>query len=508
MTARTSSPSHPSASRYRWRIAALLFVATTINYVDRSLLGVLAPMLQYKVFHWTDAEFAAISMSFKLAYAVGLLGTGALIDRWGARLGYVLCVAVWSCFALLHTLIRPAFGLVGFIIVRFGLGLGESGNFPAAIKAVSIWFPAKERALATGLFNAGSNVGAILAPLIVLLVVQPSGADWQFTFILTSAVSVVWCGLWLITYHDPQRHPHVSEEELCRSQSEQGTVNLGTPKPGWVEVIRTPITWKISVLRLADAAWWFYLFWGGKFLFDRFGLDIRSVALPLVLIYGMADVGGVIGGWSSSRLIARGWRASRAHKAVMFVCALLISPVAGVTGLATHFEIDQRFFERVIHAHVQLTAEQVSLLNRERGRSYATAREFEVVLERVSAQAPLSSTVEAACIAAARANQLYWIATLLIALAAAGHQAWAANLFSLIGDYVGKESVASVTGFSGMVGAVSALMADFLVGHALTHNVAGGYFVAFIGAGVVYLVVLGLFQVLLRPRKPSYACDL
>jgi MFS transporter, ACS family, hexuronate transporter len=351
------------------------------------------------------------------------------------RLGYLVSIIVWSGFSFAHSLIRPGAGLIGFLIVRFGLGLGEAGNFPAAIKAVSTWFPAKERALAIGLFNAGSNVGAILAPLLVLLVVQPSGADWQLAFVITSGLSALWCVMWLFTYREPEHHPRVMEAELSLIRADRSRAEDKPRLSGWQDVIRQPITWGVSLLRLADAAWWFYIFWGGKFLFDRFGLNIRTLALPLVTIYVLADIGSISGGWISSHLIQRGWSAVRARKFTMLTCALLIVPVTSVTSIDT---------------------------------------------------------------------QWYWMATLLIGLAAAAHQAWAANMFALIGDYLPQEAVASVTGISGTVGVLAGLVTDFLVGRVLTYG-GDGYFLAFMSAGTLYLVVLGLFHLLVAAPLSSCA---
>src|ERR1043165_89486 len=181
------SSGNEAVGRYRWRICALLFFATTINYMDRSILGVLAPTLQYKVFNWSDQQYANINIAFKLAYAIGMLSMGAIIDRFGTKIGYTLAIAVWSVFGMLHAAVRPAFSFMGFCVARFGLGLGESGNFPAAIKAVGEWFPKKERAFATGIFNAGSNVGAILAPIVIPMVVSATGHTWQLAFLTTGA---------------------------------------------------------------------------------------------------------------------------------------------------------------------------------------------------------------------------------------------------------------------------------------------------------------------------------
>src|SRR5262245_60012320 len=188
----SAQPQSPgNIGHYRWRICALLFLATTINYMDRSVLGVLAPTLQYQVFHWTDKDYATINIAFKVAYALGMLTMGAIIDRFGAKLGYAIAIGTWSLFGILHAAVQPAFSLLGFTIARFGLGLGESGNFPAAIKTVGEWFPKKERALATGIFNAGSNVGAILAPTIIPLIVSRDGTHWQYAFLTTGIFSAL-----------------------------------------------------------------------------------------------------------------------------------------------------------------------------------------------------------------------------------------------------------------------------------------------------------------------------
>ena len=185
--------------KYRWRILALLFMATTINYMDRSIIGVLAPTLQYKIFGWTDSEFANINIAFMIAYAIGMFTMGGIIDRFGTRIGYMLSIGIWSIFGMLHATVRPVFSWVAFAMARFGLGFGEAGNFPAAIKTVAEWFPKKDRALATGIFNAGANVGAILAPLIIpLVVVAGTGKNWQYAFLTTGLFSALWLILWSI----------------------------------------------------------------------------------------------------------------------------------------------------------------------------------------------------------------------------------------------------------------------------------------------------------------------
>ncbi|MDB6126680.1 MAG: Hexuranate transporter [Verrucomicrobia bacterium] len=494
-------------SGYRWRILALLFAATTINYLDRSILGVLAPTLQYQVFHWSDADFASINIAFKIAYALGLVSLGTLIDRWGTKLGYLVSLAIWSSFGLLHAAIRPAFGLIGFIAVRFGLGFGEAGNFPAAIKTVAAWFPVKERALATGIFNAGSNVGAILAPLLIPLFVLADGSHWQLAFLITGGFSAAWMVAWGRMYQEPENHPRVSAQELAWIRSDRAVAKTNAPRTPVRELLQRRVTWGVSLLRFADAAWWFYLFWGGKFLYDEFGLDLRALALPLVTIYVAADVGSIGGGAMSSWLIRRGWEAVRARKFVMLACALVILPVAFVTTLGTRFVVDDHFFARLRDARVSLSAVAHDQLEMLRGRSYASARDFRDAIKASTDHVAFAVRDENAAIAAARSDDRYWIAVLLIALAAAGHQAWAANMFSLISDYVPAKSVGFVTGFSGMVGAVVGMLADFLLGRALMGSGPAGYFTAFVCAGGVYLVVLAAFHVLV-PRDPYYLCSI
>jgi ACS family hexuronate transporter-like MFS transporter len=295
----------PAVGRYRWRICALLFLATTINYMDRSILGVLAPTLQYHVFHWSDKDYATINIAFKVAYAIGMLTMGAVIDRFGSRIGYAVSIGIWSVFGMLHAAVRPAFSLLGFSVARFGLGLGESGNFPAAIKTVGEWFPKKERAFATGIFNAGSNVGAILAPIIIPLIVLPDGTHWQYAFLTTGVFSALWLALWLKTYRRPEIHPKLTKAELAYINSDS-VAEIATQRLPWARVLPHRETWAFAVAKITDAAWWFYLFWTGKFLFDQFGLNIKSLALPLITIYLVADVGSVGGGWLSSHFIKKG----------------------------------------------------------------------------------------------------------------------------------------------------------------------------------------------------------
>jgi MFS transporter, ACS family, aldohexuronate transporter len=306
------------ASSYRWTIVALLFFATTINYIDRQVLGILAPTLQREL-RWSETDYGAIVSWFSLAYGVGLLLMGRALDRVGVRTGFSFAIVVWSLAAMGHALART---VAGFSIARATLGLGEAGNFPGAIKAVAEWFPKKERALATGIFNAGSNVGAIIAPLAVPWIALTWG--WRWAFIATGAIGFLWLLFWLAAYREPSAHPRVSESELAYIRSD--AVESTTPIP-WASLLRHRQTWAFVVGKsLTDPVWLFYLFWLPKFLDANWGVKLSGLAAPLVAIYVLADVGSVGGGWFSSRLIATGWTVNRSRKTAMAVAAILILP--------------------------------------------------------------------------------------------------------------------------------------------------------------------------------------
>ena len=414
---------------YRYRILGLLVFATTINYFDRSIIGVMAPTLE-KLFGWSNNDYANIMVSFKVAYALGMLYMGGLIDRLGTKRGYTLSIVVWSIFGMMHALIRPSFGVIGFVAARFGLGFGESGNFPAAIKTTAEWFPKKDRAFATGLFNAATSIGAIAAPFVVGWVVHEDGKNWQIPFLVTGLLSSIWVVLWYRIYKKPELHPKVSKEELAYIQSDSEVIENEEKLP-WKSVLNKRQTWAFALAKVTDAVWWFYLFWGAKFLAETFDVNIKNIALPFFVIYLLADAGSIFGGYLSGVFIRKGWGINKARKITLLICAIIILPVS----------------------YVAITENK-------------------------------------------------WLAIFLIGVAAAGHQAWSANIFTLVSDVFPKKATASVVGIGGMVGAVAGIIADKALGSVLDTAGNTGYFWAFLIAGFCYLIILGLVHLLMPKMTP------
>ena len=304
---------------YRWTIVALLFFATTINYIDRQVLGILAPTLEKEI-GWSEIEYGYIVVAFQAAYAIGLVLIGRMMDLLGTKRGYSIAMVVWSVAAMAHAAARSAFG---FGAARFALGLGESGNFPAAIKTVAEWFPRKERALATGIFNAGSNVGAVVAPLVVPWLTLTYG--WYEAFIVTGSIGFIWLVFWIWLYEIPSRHKRLSKTEFDYINSDPPE---RTEKVPWLTLLTYRQTWAFALGKfLTDPVWWFYLYWVPKFLNKSYGLTLETLGLPLVVIYVLADVGSIGGGWLSSAFIKRGWSVNKGRKAAMLICAILVTPI-------------------------------------------------------------------------------------------------------------------------------------------------------------------------------------
>ena len=307
------------ASRYRWVILALLFGVTTINYMDRNILGVLKPTIQADL-HFSETDFGNIIFFFSIAYAVGYAGMGWLTDKVGVRLGLAVAALVWCLASTAHGLVAS---VGGFILARVVLGLGEGGNFPTCIKTVATWFPVRDRAFATGIFNSGSNIGAMIAPLLGALLVSLSG--WQVAFYVTGAVGLLWVLFWLAMYRSPAEHPRVTPGELAYINQDPEVAAGRVP---WSKLLIYPGTWVYIVGGvLTNPAWWFYNNWVPSFLNSKFHVTLLAVGLPLVLIYLLTDVGSVAGGWMSSRLIRRGMDVFPARKLALLACALCTLPV-------------------------------------------------------------------------------------------------------------------------------------------------------------------------------------
>jgi len=305
--------------RCRWLICALLFFAATLNYLDRQVIATLKPTLQGQL-GWNEIDYSNIVFAFQLAYAIALILAGRAIDWLGTRKGFSLAVIFWSFAAMAHALVSS---VLGFIVVRFALGLGEAANFPAAIKTVAEWFPRKERALATGIFNAGTNVGIIVAALTAPWIALNLG--WRWTFVLTGALGFVWLIFWLAFYRRPEEHPQLSKAELDYIRSDPPGPTARIP---WARLLTHRQTWAFAIGKfLTDPIWWFYLFWLPDFFYKRFALDLKNIGLPLVTVYVIADIGSVVGGWLSSSLIKRGLSVNAGRKTAMLLCAICVAPI-------------------------------------------------------------------------------------------------------------------------------------------------------------------------------------
>jgi ACS family hexuronate transporter-like MFS transporter len=313
-------------TRIRWWICALLFFATTINYIDRQVFAILAPQLQTEI-GWTEIEYGYIVTAFQLFYAIGLLLVGKWIDFLGTKKGFILSIIVWSLAAMSHAFARTP---IGFGLARIALGIGESGNFPAAIKTISEWFPRKERALATGIFNSGSNIGAILAPLLVPIIALNFG--WQAAFIITGFLGFIWLFFWLRLMNRPEEHKGINaaELDLIKADTEE---DLEKPTSIW-EIMRTRKVWAIAIGKfMTDPIWWFFLYWLPKFLNTTYGLKLDKIGLPLITAYLIADVGSIGGGWLSSKFLQMGWSINAARKTTLLICAILVVPIYWVSGI-------------------------------------------------------------------------------------------------------------------------------------------------------------------------------
>jgi MFS transporter, ACS family, hexuronate transporter len=428
--------------KYRWVICALLFFATTINYMDRSVIGIMRPVLQQEI-HWAnpnniDIEYGYITTAFTIAYAIGVLFFGWFIDRVGTKIGYGISVAIWGLSSLSHALAGSSFGLG---VARVGLGIGESGNFPSANKTIAEWFPKKERALATGIFNSGANIGAVVAPLAIPWAIYYFAADpahpfWQIGFILTGVCDLIWLGFWLAVYQKPAAKEKLTKAEFDYIHSDIDEQQESKEKVPWIQLLSYRQTWAFFIGKLlTDTPWIFYLFWLPIYLKDKYHVDIKDIvhfAFPLIIIYSLTTVGSVGGGWLSSRLIKNGWTVNRARKTTMFIFALLVLPVIAV--------------------------------------KFVTL----------------------------------WPAVILFGVVAASHQAWSANLLTTPSDMFPKKVVASVSSIGTMGGFTASALFQLLAGYVvnafrLSGDVETGYLILFILCASMYLIALLLFH-LLAPK--------
>lgn len=313
----------PPVGKYRWTIVALLFFATTINYLDRQVIGFLKPTLE-KSFNWTETDYGNIIMAFTASYALGLLFFGNFIEKIGTKAGYSISIIFWSLASMAHALAKSTFG---FGVARSALGFGEGGNFPAAIKTVADWFPKKERALATGIFNSGANIGAIAAPIVVPWILGNYG--WRHAFIWTGAVGFIWLIFWWATYEVPMRHKKLSKAEydyIYSDIEEQSQANK--EKISWKKLFGIRQTWAfIAGKFFTDPIWYFFLFWLPSYFSSTFNIDLKKPTLPLIIIYTATTIGSIGGGYLSSYFIKKGWSEYKARKVAMFIFALCVVPI-------------------------------------------------------------------------------------------------------------------------------------------------------------------------------------
>jgi ACS family hexuronate transporter-like MFS transporter len=426
---------------YRWTICALVFFATTINYLDRQVLSLLKPYLEENGMFGSDPAhfesiYANIVIAFQLAFAFGMVLVGGFIDRIGLKIGYALSLFAWSLASIAHAIAKGPFG---FGVVRAALGLPEAGNFPAGVKTIAEWFPKKERALATGIFISGTNIGAILAPVLVPLIAVTMG--WQWAFILTGAVGFIWLIFWQLIYDSPgnklaKGKLKQAEYDLIESDKEDQSTEESTAPFSWFKLLTYKQTWAFFIGKLlTDPVWWFFSFWLPAFLKEQYGLTGTQVSLPLAFVYTMTTIGSILGGWLPKYFIEKGMDANKARKKAMLIYAFI--------PLAVLF--------------VQY------------------AGEFNM-----------------------------WYAVIIIAIAASAHQAWSANIFTTVSDMFPKRAVASVTGIGGMAGGIGGILIAKSAGLLFDHYKAAGdirvgYGIMFMICSSVY-VIAWLFMHALVPR--------
>lgn len=443
--------------KYRWTICGLLFFATTVNYLDRQVLSLLAPSLSEE-FNWSNSDYANITAIFQFVYAISMLFAGRLIDKVGTKTGYILAIAIWSIGAIMHAYAIPIgttfnsimvwagiaavpISIVGFMISRSILALGEAGNFPAAIKAIADYFPKKERSLATGIFNSGSNVGAILAPLTVPWIAVNWG--WESAFIIIGAIGFIWMFFWYILYDKPEKQKRLSQAELeyiLDGESIENTIETSAPqeKISWIKLLKYKQTWSFVIGKfLTDGIWWFFLFWLPKYLEAQFGLVTTDIAFPLSVLYTMTMVGSIYGGYFPMYFINKGYNAYEGRMKAMLIIAI---------------------FPLVV-----LLAQPLGYIS-------------------------------------------YWIPVVLIGIGASAHQAWSANIFTTVSDMFPKKAIGSIIGIGGMAGGIGGVLVSKLGGALFDYyedlgHIQTGYTIMFVICAVAYLVAWSIMKVFVPKYK-------
>lgn len=451
------SEANKSIGKYRWTICGLLFFATTVNYLDRQVLSLLAPSLS-KQFNWSNSDYANITAVFQFIYAISMLFAGRIIDKLGTKKGYILAISVWSFGAIMHAYSLPVgtvfstfmiwigvgavpISITGFMLSRAVLGFGESGNFPAAIKAIAEYFPKKERSFATGIFNSGSNVGAILAPLTVPIIAVNYG--WEFAFILVGAVGFIWIFFWFMFYETPEKQKRLSKAELDYINSGDEIVYVGEDvltekKTSWFKLLRYKQTWAFIFGKfMTDGIWWFFLFWLPKYLEAQFRMTATQITVPLAVLYSMTMIGSIVGGWFPVYFINKGHNAYDGRMKAMFVIAL---------------------FPLVV-----LLAQPLGYIS-------------------------------------------FWIPVLLIGIGASAHQAWSANIFTTVSDLFPKKAIGSVIGIGGMAGGIGGVLVTKLGGYLFDYyeglgHIQTGYTIMFVICALAYLLAWVVMKILV----PKYA---
>ncbi len=439
---------------YRWTICALLFFATTVNYLDRQVLSLLKPTLEDE-FGWSNTDYANIASVFQFAYAISMLFAGRFVDKLGTKKGYAWAIIIWSLAAMMHAYAIPigqlfstALGFIGitilpisvlgFMVSRALLGFGEAGNFPAAIKATAEYFPKKERSFATGIFNSGTTIGAILAPLTVPWITTYYG--WEFTFLVIGGIGFLWLFAWAFYYEKPEKQKRLSKEELDYinvDQSEENHTTANDEKVKWFQLLAYKQTWTFAIGKfLTDGVWWFFLFWLPSYLKDEYGMIGTDIALPLAVLYSMSMFGSIGGGWFPIYFINKGNSPYIGRMKAMLLIA---------------------FFPLVV-----LAAQPLGTIS-------------------------------------------FWLPVLLIGIGASAHQAWSANLYTTVSDMFPKKAVASVIGIGGMAGGMGGVIVNKVGGALFDHykalgHIETGYTIMFSFCAVAYL----LAWVIMKRLTPQY----